>query len=79
MEGCGGGALEAAGGVAAALQVGERDVLDGAVALDGARDAFDASGVGVLVGLVEGVVFAADGGVGDVAVGCGCGSKGEGG
>ena len=70
VQGGGRGPGLAALGVPAALEVGERDVLDGAVALDGPRDALRRGrDVGVLVGLVEGVDFVGDGGVVDVAVG----------
>jgi len=56
-------------GVATALEIGRGYVLDGAIALDLARDALRRrAGVRVLVRLVESVCLVADGGVVDIAV-----------
>lgn len=74
----GGGTLDTTGGVATALEVDAGQVLDGAVALDGTGDTLGGRArVRVLVGLVEGVVRAADETIRDVTVGShqGCGSK----
>jgi hypothetical protein len=72
----------AARSVATALQVRKRDVLNGAVALDGPRDTRDwGVGVRVGVGLVESVGCAGDEGGVDVAVAKGGweeGGQGEG-
>jgi hypothetical protein len=79
MESSRRGADNAALGVAAALDVGDGDVLYRTVALDGTGDACDLwVHVGVGIGLIEGVVFAADEGVVDVAVGCYGGGASEG-
>ncbi|GKT52693.1 hypothetical protein ColTof4_14279 [Colletotrichum tofieldiae] len=72
------GALNTTGGVATALKVDAGDVLDGAVALDGTRDAVGGGvHVRVLVGLVERVVLTADQTIVDDTVSShqGCGSK----
>jgi hypothetical protein len=70
----------ASSGVAAALKIGEGDVLNGSIALYGTRNAWDFGvHVWVSVGLVEDVVFASDEGIVDVAVGCDGGREGEGG
>lgn len=79
MKSSGLGAVDTAGCVATALDIGDGYVLDGAVALDGSRDALHVRHVRVLVGLVEDVFFAANGSVVDVAVGCDGGREGEGG
>jgi hypothetical protein len=80
VESGGRGADDAALSVAAALDVGDGDVLYGAVALDGAGDACDFGvHVWVRVRLVKGVVFSTYEGVIDVAVGCYSRGAGEGG
>ena len=79
MESSGFGAVDTAGCVAAALDIGDGYVLDGTVALDRTRDALHVRHVRVLVWLVEDVFFAANGGIVDVAVGCDGGREGEGG
>ena len=71
-------ALNAALGVAVALEVDGGDVLHGAVAGDGAGHAlWDRVHVRVLVGVVELVLRAADGGLADVAVAGHEGGEGE--
>lgn len=72
------GARSTASCVATALQVGEGDVLDGAVALNRARDTLGFR-VGVWVGvrLVELVVLTADQGSVDIAVSRNSGGKSQ--
>ena len=70
MERSGGAASLTTGGPAVALDVNEAQVLDRAVTRNLAGDTLGRRGhVRVLVGLVELVVHAADGGIVDVAVG----------
>ena len=78
MQRRGRAARVAAIGVAVALEVDERDVLDGAVARHGTRDALRLGvHVRVGVGVVELVVLTADGAVLDEAVGSREGGAGQ--
>lgn len=78
VEGGGRAAGGAAGGVAVALDVDDGEVLDGAVAGDGAGDALRLGvHVGVGVGVVELVGLAADDGALNVAVGGNQGGRGQ--
>lgn len=73
-----GGALDAVGSIAAALDVSVGQVRDGAVALDRAGHALRGGArVRVCVRLVEGVVGVAEGGVGHEAVAGDHGRRGE--
>lgn len=79
VQGCGRGTNNAALSVATALEVGERDILNGTVALDGSRDALGSRrDVRVLVRLVEGVDLVRDGGIVDITMGGDNGSHAEG-